>query len=109
MNNWRIWYSDGYVDGVTEQDWINAPDDNVQGVGVFFGHDTFGRKLFMTYTSSDWYWMDNGVIVANYESADEVGVWLEHNAPSTAIIKKGRYTTDERIEEVENQMSEWCS
>lgn len=109
MITWRIWYIDGYIDGVTQEDWNAAPDDGVLGVTALFAYGEAGCKLTGTFYSSDWYWMDNGVISANYESADEVGVWVDHNAPSTAVLKRGRYATQERIDEVEQQMTAWVS
>lgn len=107
MSTWRIWYSDGYIDGSTQEEWNAAPYDDVQGVAEFFGYDSYGRKLGAIHSGNDWYWMDNGVISSGPASIDEPGVWLDHNAPPTAVLKRGKYTTQERIDEVDRQIAEW--
>ena len=109
MSMWRIWYTNGYIDGSSQEEWNAAPDDEVQGVAEFFGYDEYGRKSGAIHSGSDWYWMDNGTICANYASLDEPNVWLEHNAPATAVLKKGRYTTQERIDEVDEQIKNWVN
>lgn len=38
--SWRIYYSDHRVDGVTEEDWINAPDDDMQVIVLMTPPDT---------------------------------------------------------------------
>lgn len=107
--NWRIWYIDGIVDGSTPDDWNNAPSENVLAIAVFYGLDSHGTKLQEVYNGSDWYWMYNGNIYQNGKSTYTKNFWVDNPAPTGAVSKKGKYTTDEQMNEVCNLQLEWIS
>lgn len=106
--NWCIWYKGNIkVLGETEQDWISAPDDGVIGIAIRFGVDEYSRPLCELISGSDWYWMDGGKIYQSGTSSYTPGEWLPHNAPESAILKTGIWTTDEELAVIENEMTEW--
>lgn len=103
----RIWYEDGFIDGETFQDWINAPEDGVITIYQLFGYNENNIKLANICSGSDWYWMNtDGKIDQNGYSGDEIGVWVDVDIPNGAVAKKGKWVSLERLSEVEQQLLE---
>lgn len=96
MQYFKIWYVDSTLTGKTFEDWKNAPEDGVLAVYEKFDDGT-GRMS----AGSDWYWMlpDENVYQSGTSSFVK-GEYLSHNAPADAILKKGKWVTDERMQEV---------
>lgn len=106
--NWRIWYKGNIkIDGVTSEDWANAPDDEVIGIVVRFGNDKYGSPLNEWIYGSDWYWMYDNNISHSGTSSDTPEEWLPHNAPEGAALKKGRWTSEEELVLIDAEMNEW--
>jgi hypothetical protein len=106
--NWRIWYNTGEtVDGVTPEDWANAPDDGVVGIAVRFGYDKHQAPLGEFLIGSDWYWMYDGKLYQSGTTSEIEGDWLDSGAPAGAVLKKARWTTDEYIVSVNQAMLDW--
>lgn len=105
---WKIWYKGGVsYEGSTEEDWAALPDDGVLNIGIRFGRDEYGIMLGEFVSGSDWYWMHEGKIYQSGTSSDTPGEWLPHNAPNGAVLKKGRWTTEEELAAVDAAMLEW--
>lgn len=95
------------MDGSTPEHWATSPEEGVEGIAIRFGQDDSGRKRGEFISGSDWYWMHNGKIYQSGTSSDTPDVWLDHNAPSGAVLKKGKWTTNEHIEQVRQAMIDW--
>jgi hypothetical protein len=106
--NWRIWYNTGQiVDGSTAEDWANAPNEGVLGIAIHFGRRDDGVMLGELFSGSDWYWMYEGKIYQSGTSSEIPNEWLEHSAPSGSVLKKGKWTTEEHIDQVSLDMVDW--
>lgn len=105
---WRIWYKGNlHFDGETQADWAALPDDGVIGVAIVFGKNEDGITLGELVSGSDWYWMFEDKIYQSNTSSDIPNEWLPHNAPDGAILKKGRWTTQEELDDIDAQMRDW--
>lgn len=105
---WRIWFKGGeHFDGETAADWAALPDDGVLGIAIVFGKNEYGQTLGELVNGSDWYWMHNEKIFQSGTSSLTLGEWLPHNAPEGAVLKKGRWVTDEEFVAVHSAMLEW--
>jgi hypothetical protein len=110
MVSFRIWYVDGtIIDGNSESDWIAAPDNGVAMVAAYYGNDEYGRKLGQFLSGSDWYWMFENDLYHNSYSTYEVDFWVDNPAPEGAISKKGKWTTEENLENIVLLAIEWLS
>jgi hypothetical protein len=103
-NRWRIWYVDSVAEGTTVEDWTNLPNTGVLCVMECRG-ELRGFRLFNLAIGSDWYWMlPDGTIYECLNTADEPGEWVEANAPEGAILKAGSWASNERMDEVINEI-----
>lgn len=97
----KIWYIDKEIVGYNIDDWSKAPYDDVLVIVEYFG-DMNGIPLKRITNCSDWYWMTpNGNVHGNgisYE--DKHDWWVECEFPTDAIVKRGKWTTDEQFERV---------
>jgi hypothetical protein len=108
--NWRIWYIDNFiVDGSTPEEWEAAPEEGVLAIAAYYGTDLYGRKLGGVWTGSDWYWMFDGQIYQNGESTWETNYWVPNPAPSHSVCKKGKWTTDAEMADVNAQVLNWIN
>lgn len=106
--NWRIWYKGNQkFDGETQSDWDALPDENVIGIAIRFGKDEYDITLAELVSGSDWYWMRNGKIEQSCTSSDVPDEWLPHNAPEGASLKRGRWTTEEELHQIDSEMQDW--
>ena len=107
MEWFKIWYSDGEVIGTTQEDWQQAPEDNVIAVYEFLGRNSDGIPLAMTHSGSDWYWLaQDGRVGQNGASTMMVGHWLDHDAPPGAILKRGVWVSQERLDQSMQELRE---
>lgn len=104
-----IWYTDRQETGRNLDDWSNMSDDGVVAVYEFFGRPEDGIPRAMSWVGSDWYWMlsDGTRLGSNDESTMVVDEWTEHHAPPGAILKRGRWVSQERMDEVNAQLLEF--
>ena len=102
----RIWYEDHFVDGEGIEDWQSLPSEGV--LAIYQTHEIIdGIRFGNICSGSDWYWMtDQGLIEQNGESLDEPGTWVDISLPSNYVAKKGIWTSNERIEEVNQALIE---
>lgn len=106
--DWRIWYNTGeVVNGSTLTDWENAPSEGVLGIAIRFGRNADNIMLGEFVSGSDWYWMYDGKIYQSGTSSYTPNEWLDSGAPDGASLKKGKWTTDVHIEEVNQAMLDW--
>lgn len=106
---WKIWYVDNTsIEGTSEAEWNSAPDTGVLIVACRYGHDEHGRTLAALFYSSDWYWMYEGNIYQNAESTWTPNYWVDNPAPLGSVSKKGKWTTDAHMMQVENDAIEWA-
>lgn len=97
---WKIWYENEVITGTTVQEWIDAPDEGVLGAIQYKGLYK-GYKSGSMHGGGDWYWMlPNGTIQNSSESTYDVNFWLPCPAPDGAFPKKGKWTSEERINQV---------
>lgn len=102
---WTIWYVDNKLTGTTVQEWIDAPDTDVLAVYRLLARDEFGN-LGHICLGSDWYWMlPDGGIGESLTTSDNPGEWVELNAPEGAHVKRGRWSSDERIQQVYDDLN----
>lgn len=103
---WKIWYEDFEIQGNSLEEWINAPYEGVVGIYEFFENKdniNYGRIS----VGADWYWMlPDGNISHNMDSSETVDFWIEADIPEGAYEKKGKYVSNERMEEVSNKIVE---
>lgn len=109
MYKWIIWYPDNIISGSTEEEWNNAPYDDVQAVVEFFGYDRYGRKLQSVHRGTDWYWFYNGTVTDSARTHMEKDKWVECTAPVGAHVKRGKYTEDHIIARIEKEVSEFIT
>lgn len=108
--NWKIWYKGGATtEGVSDQDWAEAEADDVVCIAVKLGYNESGIALGETFLGCDWYWMHEGKLYQSLSSSEIPGDWLSHDAPETAVLKRGRWTTDEEMLELTNAMMVWVT
>jgi hypothetical protein len=99
----KIWYANGFVEGnsvqgSTFQDWNNAPSDGVLFIYIFFQYDGSGIPLGEVMCGSDWYWMTpDGTLGQSNSSSDVIGEYVPCNAPTDAVVKKGKWVPDEEL------------
>ena len=98
----RIWYKGGLVvDGMSYEDWIAAPSENVLAVRDVYGKDKHGRTLSKNIAGGDWYWMTDTIYHGH--TGDGENVWIAYDGPPIVpenARKKGVWTSDEEFEAV---------
>lgn len=100
MCYFKIWYIDKTIEGTSLEDWNNAPDD-----GVIIIYEKFENGYSRVSAGSDWYWMmPNENVYQSGTSSEVAGEYLSHNAPENAVLKKGRWTTDEDFKKAYDEM-----
>ncbi len=55
MRGWRIWYAGGSTFDSSQGTWAQAPDDGVQVLMLYHGHDEHRRPLRTLITGVDEY------------------------------------------------------
>lgn len=86
-----LWYSKTVVDGSSFLDWLNAPDDDVQWVLLYFDEDDGqGRHCRQTIGGHDYYQMLPEMKIVTTDSAK----------PSGVGVKSGKWTSEENIERI---------
>jgi hypothetical protein len=100
----KIWYEDNELIVNSLEEWINAPYEGVVGIYEFF-ENIDGINYGRISMGSDWYWMlPDKNINHNLDSSEIVDNWLEVNIPEGAYEKKGKYVSDKRINEVNDEI-----
>jgi hypothetical protein len=101
MTWFKIWYEDTEVIGNSLSDWQNAPIDGVITVYEFFYRDEHGTPYARVSSGSDYYWMTPDEQVGqSCSSSEEPGVWLDCEFPIDAIVKRGKWVSEERLDQV---------
>lgn len=106
MKKWKIWYVDTEYEGSTIEEWLALPDEGV--VAILEWEGWYKEFLLTRHVSgSDWYWVDeNETICAAPDTADEPGIWVPYPGPETNTIKKGKWVSNERMSQVEQELME---
>ena len=95
----KIWYQDGSIlVGESMDDWISFPNEGV----LYIYEWTSNGNLAKVNSASDWYWIhpESGV-GCSQSSGWEISVWEELVLPEGCLHpKKGKWTTDEHIDQV---------
>jgi len=100
----KIWYEDSELIVNNLEEWINAPYEGVVGIYEFFENKD-GINYGRISMGSDWYWMlPDGNIDHNLDSSEIVDHWLDVQIPEDAYEKKGKYVSNERMNEVNNEI-----
>lgn len=99
-----IWYKTFTVEGLNQQDWNELPVEEVLGIVSYLGVNEYDHPLYEWFSGSDWYWMKDGKIGQSNISSDEPNIWLTNSAPEDAVCKKGIWTTDTHMNEVNQKM-----
>lgn len=107
---WKIWYAESHTEeGETAEQWDAAPNEGVVCVAVRHGLDESGLMIGDIYCGSDWYWMANGAIEQSNSSSKNKDEWVEHNAPSEALLKKGKWVSDEEMQQTQTETMTWVT
>lgn len=86
MIPWTIWYSDGSrVDGITEQDWNNAPSEDVQIIVIHAPYPDVNGRPFRP-----WQGVSDRMILTGED----------HYYLNTWAVKNGKWMTDEAYTEL---------
>lgn len=103
-----IWYANGNrIVGVSRDDWLAAPSENVVGVASILGHDQYGRTLGRYAAGGDWYWWtDEGI--DSGASSWEPGTWIDYDGPDgQATAKRGIWVAHTRYALTQYEMREF--
>lgn len=107
--SWTIWYEEDKVHGTTAEEWQQAPSEGVVAVYELFDNSK-GYNIGRISNGSDWYWMTpDGEVGHSGTSSDIPDEWLELDAPDSALLKKGKWVTNERLAEVDAELWELIS
>lgn len=103
---WKIWYESDEVTGSTLEEWTAAPEEGVVAIyELFYIED--GIPWGRISSGSDWYWMmPDGNVDHNCYSGDEVGVWVDIDLPEGAVAKKGKWVSEERLNQVDQEIAD---
>lgn len=101
MLYFKIWYEDKVIQGSSFEDWKNAPSE-----GVLIVYEKFEDGTGRISAGSDWYWMTPDLNVNQSGTSSEIkGEFLSHNAPSNAILKSGKWVSDEVYNQAASEVS----
>ncbi len=98
---WRAWYADGAVFDNAKTEWDDLPADGVITIVVYFDQPApSGAPLRRILDSSDWYFRapDGGDWIYGHNNDDPEETKRRYPGAS---LKRGRWTTDCRIKEIE--------
>jgi hypothetical protein len=107
MKRFKLWYENSAHEVDTIEEWNALPYDNLVSVVEFCGI----RKGIPNATiiqGSDWYWMTpEGNVWRSGNTNDIKGIWNESDCPANCYEKKALWVSDERFEEIRNEIREW--
>lgn len=102
---WTIWYNDSTVHGESLEEWKELPNTGVVAVYQYYGRGEDGVMRGKILSGTDWYWMlPDGTIEQNKDTTDIRDHWVKVRFPKGAVTKKGIWVTDEKMEEVEQEL-----
>lgn len=106
MIAWKAWYAGGRAYCSTGTRWVDLPDDGVLGFVVLFDHVSPQDERYRRFVSgSDLYWM------VEIEGDQTLCQGSHEDKPAErypgASIKRGRWTSDEEMWRVNQEMAEW--
>lgn len=108
--HWKIWYLGlETIEGETPEQWEQAPNDGVLCIGIRFGLNDDGIPLGEVMSGSDWYWMYNQKLYQSGTSSDIPNEWEPSGAPDGAVLKMGRWTSEEELAQADSEMMEWVT
>lgn len=107
MSWFKIWYENEEIIGQNFEDWKNAPSEGIVMIYQFFYRDEHNIPYGKIAAGDDYYWMTPDEELGQSLSSSEIkGEWLDCDFPENASVKKGKWVSDERMDEVFKQSLE---